>query len=660
MRLVRLPGFALILLCLPLGAGAQSWSGVLNPSRAIDWSTVGAGPIPSGGWTQCGATIAPYGSAGSPQSTSTINNAITSCPANHYVLLGPGTFYLSDKLVMGANKVVLRGSGPDKTILRFYGGGSCWIATTLVCFNGGSSMDLGGTGSSDADNLASWTAGYARGATSITIGANTRGSHKPAVGDMIFLDMMIDGTSLSQDTYPEVFSCIQAGQCSQQAGSAPSGHGSGASAYEQFQVVQITSISAGACPCTVGITPGLFMPNYRAGNNPIASWSNLPSRTGAGLEDLRIQNVAGGIYGITTLFTTGSWIKDVQMDTDLSVSAPMVRFFVHGFGSLNNTVRDSYIFAQTSYSDIYGSDDRTSCGTLYENNIFQSIDTPFENEQSCANVYSYNYIVHNITTSGWLQPGFNNHGGGFNFALVEGNDALGTGWDNYFGGGNFNTTFRNRFWGYQQGPPDTSTSQTYPGSNYAMYRFSNWIGNVMGYPGYHTNYQTVANDSNNSTVCNQSIWAIGLGGNCQHNSPAPDDPHTVDTLMRWGNWDAVNKSVQWNSSEVPSGLAKYANAMPSSHTLPASLLYSSAPSWWGVNGQAAIPWPATGPDVTSGNQTNSGGFANKIPARVCFESVMKGTYADTAPKTFNANSCYGNGSASNAPSPPTSLAAIVQ
>src|SRR5258708_5646789 len=148
MRLVRLPGFALILLCLPLGAGAQSWSGVLNPSRAIDWSRVGAGAIPSGGWTQCGATIARYGSAGSPQSTSTINNAITSCPANHYVLLGPGTFYLSDKLVMGANNVVLRGSGPDKTILRFYGGGSFWIAPSLVCFNGRARLELCGTGSS--------------------------------------------------------------------------------------------------------------------------------------------------------------------------------------------------------------------------------------------------------------------------------------------------------------------------------------------------------------------------------------------------------------------------------------------------------------------------------------------------------------------------------
>lgn len=657
MRFASLCLVTLIVFCLPVTTGAQSWSGILDPSRAIDWSTIGAGPIPSGSWTQCGATIAAYGSAVGPQSASTINNAITSCAANHYVQLGAGTFYLSDKLVMGANNVALRGMGPDKTVLRMYNAGSCWIANTLVCFNGGTSMDLGGTGSSDADNLANWTGGYSRGTTTITIGANTRGSHKPAVGDTIVLDMQVDGVSLSTDTYPEVYSCIQAGQCSQQAGSPPSGHGSGSSSYEQFQVVQITSISSGACPCTVGISPGLFMPNYRSANNPIASWSNLPSRTGAGLEDLRITNVAGGVYGITTLFTVRSWIKNIQMDTDLVNSAPMVRFFIHGFGSLNNTVRDSYIFAQTSYSDIYGSDSRVSCGTLFENNIFESIDVPFENEQSCANVYSYNYVVHNITSTGWLQPGFNNHGGGFNFTLVEGNDALGTGWDNYFGGGNFNTTFRNRFWGYQPGPPDNSTSQTYPGSNYSMYRFSNWIGNIMGYSGYHTNYQVRANDGSSSATCETSIWAIGLGGNCQHNSPALDDQHTVDTLMRWGNWDTVNNSVQWNSAEVPSGLAKYANAVPSSRALPPSFVYTSKPSWWAVNGQAAIPWPATGPDVTGGNLANSGGFANKIPARVCFESVMGGTYADLVPRTYNANSCYGN----NPPPPtPQSLAAAVQ
>src|SRR5260370_37540309 len=140
-------------------------------------------------------------------------------------------------------------------------------------------MDLGGTGESDADNVANWTAGYAQGSTLITSIWNTRGSHKPAVGDTVVIDMQVDGTLFSSDPYPEVYSCTFANQCSQSAQGEPSGHGSGSSAYEQFQVVQITSISAGTCPCTVGISPALFMPNWLSTNNPPAAWSNNPTRT---------------------------------------------------------------------------------------------------------------------------------------------------------------------------------------------------------------------------------------------------------------------------------------------------------------------------------------------------------------------------------------------
>src|SRR5260370_34562139 len=93
MRFQRLVLFSLLLVCLPVSVRAQSWSGVLDPSRAIDWSTIGAGPIPSGGWTQCGPTIAPY--SGTADS---INNAIATCGPNQYVHLGAGTFNLSSSL----------------------------------------------------------------------------------------------------------------------------------------------------------------------------------------------------------------------------------------------------------------------------------------------------------------------------------------------------------------------------------------------------------------------------------------------------------------------------------------------------------------------------------------------------------------------------------
>src|SRR5579859_6162962 len=83
---------------------AQPWSGILDPSRAIDWTNIGAGTIPANR-TQCGSTVAPYGTSGSRQSSSMISNAINACPAGTYVLLGTGTFWLSDQLNIATNNV---------------------------------------------------------------------------------------------------------------------------------------------------------------------------------------------------------------------------------------------------------------------------------------------------------------------------------------------------------------------------------------------------------------------------------------------------------------------------------------------------------------------------------------------------------------------------
>src|SRR5439155_9137732 len=134
-----------------------------------------------------------------------------------------------------------------------------------------------------------------------------------------------------------------------------------------------------------------------------------------------------------------------------------------------------------------------------------------------------------------------------------------------------------------------------------------------------------------TTNCVKSIYAIGLGANCGDGGPAPYPPNdtlTASTMFRWGNYDTVTAGVKWDSSEVPSGLARYANPVPVDHVLPSSLYLSSRPSWWG-----AMPWPAIGPDVTGGDVSNVGGYAYRIPARKCFEDVMGGTFGDTSPRT---------------------------
>ena len=102
-------------------------------------------------------------------------------------------------------------------------------------------------------------------------------------------------------------------------------------------------------------------------------------------------------------------------------------------------------------------------------------------------------------------------------------------------------------------------------------------------------------------------------------------------MFRWGNYDAVNANVRWNSAEVPSGLAKYPQTVPPDHNLPPSFYLSAKPAWFGTT-----PWPAIGPDVSGGNIANVGGHAFKIPAQRCYES----TPMTAGILNFNANNCY--------------------
>jgi hypothetical protein len=234
--------------------------------------------------------------------------------------------------------------------------------------------------------------------------------------------------------------------------------------------------------------------------------------------------------------------------------------------------------------------------------------------------------------------------------LFEGNDGVGTIREAYYSMAHFMTDFRNRYSGWQ---PGGLTHQSVPVHNYARARFHNYIGNVLGTNGYHTNYMKSATGATTSTAgtCVVSIFAVGLGSNCADGGGAPfptNDTNTLPTLFIWGNYDLVNDAARFEASEVPSGIAKYANPVPGSQTLPASLYLAARPSaWWKVNGLTPA-WPPIGPDVTGGDVTGSGtsvnaglaGHVYRIPARICFEDVMGGTFGDTTAKTFNASTCY--------------------
>src|SRR5262245_21656261 len=114
MKQRKLLPFVIILMWMSaLFSYVQTWSVFLAPSRGIDWSGSGVvGGIPNRA-TRCGIVIAAYSG-----SASTINTAISNCPAGQYVELGSGTFTLSSGVELSKDNVTLRGQGADVTILN--------------------------------------------------------------------------------------------------------------------------------------------------------------------------------------------------------------------------------------------------------------------------------------------------------------------------------------------------------------------------------------------------------------------------------------------------------------------------------------------------------------------------------------------------------------
>ena len=689
--------FSLIAICLSVNGHAQSWSGIINPSRAVDWSAAGIpGGIPTNR-TQCGSTIAAYNG-----SATTINNAIASCGAGHFVNLGAGTFNLSSGIQFnGTNNVTLRGQGANSTLLVFTGAGAGFY-NSVVSLEPNNLNEV-----NDAENnVCDWTAGYSPGTTVITL-ANC-GTTTPAagsisnlhVGSIIILDQLDETADTGQ-----IWNCLNS---TDEGGPQCSNNGTGAGGFQrsdgttiacasctggvmkyrsQQQGLVVTAING----ANITITPGLYMPNWRTGQKPQA-WFGNATLVADGIENLSIQagtpngsggnNTSGASRNIMVGNCDQCWVKGVR-------SAYANRSHVDLLVATRFEIRDSYFFQNINHASVsYGLETDSGFNGKVENNIFQQ---STDGEPNCngaceGNVFLYNFDIDNVWGSaGWMQAGFYAHSSGNAFNLWEGNIGPGYTSDDVHGTHHFETIFRNRIVGDQaagcgSAGDNTCTQQTLPIDTYAGSRYYNVIGNVLGQSGYHTSY--LANCTSDDS-CFNTVTAIyrtgqtGQGGtnnngfctNPACSSHGNFDPQVASYMMRWGNWDVVTNAVRWcgnstdpgwsttcsSTSEVPTGLASYSNAVPSSTTLPASFYYSSKPSWW----PSSKAWPLIGPDVTSGNIPNTGGFANTNPAQDCFLNTMGGPADGTGNiLSFNANTCYGSSSA--APTPPTNLSAVVQ
>jgi len=633
---------AILFLLIP--ARAQQWSGIIASSRAVDWSNAGIpGGIPNRP-TIC-ATLGIAGqSATFVQSLSLaqINIAISSCPSGQTVLLNPGTYTLIGGIVINTPNITLRGSGADQTFLITGGGGiSCGGPSSNICVQG--SLNWSG-GPAHTANWTGTTAGgpgvYPAGATRLTLD-NVTGL---TVGNTIILDQANDAT----DGFPQtgdIFVCGVAGGCTGQASnSSRAGRG-------QQQTVTVTSIS-GVGPYTVGITPGLAMPNWRSSQNPGAWWASVVI-SGVGIEDLTLDNSAGlgalcsGCGNLFFINATNCWVKGVRSIEHNGTGGNPVEAHVRLYLTAHTTIQDNYFYGSDNWAQSYGIELFESSDNLIQNNICQHVTAcTVVNGPDSGTVIAYNFSIDDNYTGGgtapqWMQPTHVLHEVGEAMELYEGNSGLGFQADNVHGTHHFGTFFRNHYYGdIWNNPSKYNNTEVIHLWKYA--RFFNIVANVLGSPFYNTYQGTSAT----------SIFNVNGDSDGENGESLANDPRVAATLLRWGNYDTVTGNVHFSASEVPSTITNYANPVPPSTILPASFYLSGRPSWWVFPLGTTAPFPGIGPDVTGGN--GPGGYTYYIPAENCWYNVMHGVVGVSGLLSFNANNCYSSASLTQ-PTPPTSL-----
>ena len=348
-------------------------------------------------------------------------------------------------------------------------------------------------------------------------------------------------------------------------------------------------------------------------------------------------------------------------------------------------MQDSYFYGtKNASSKSYGVESFVTTDDLIVNNVFQRISAPFAIGNNQGSVYAYNFSINNfIQLPTFLSAQAWEHDAGVLYNLFEGNIGEGFHGDVFHGTGGANTFFRNRWNGNECTGGICTQGGNFPVRLDSYNRDENVIGNVLGTIGIHKSYENGSNP----------IYSLGQGAT-EGTVKVPSDSLVSSTLLRWGNYDTVTGSVRWcgnssdtgwssactGKSEVPTGLTQYANAVPSSTSLPASFYYKSIPNWW----PSGKPWPPIGPDVSNGNlgacsggsylrnmttdnsQCTPGGgsladdvagHANSVPAMDCYLTTMAGPPDGSGPVlSFNANACYLHSTVTA----PKDLAAIVQ
>jgi hypothetical protein len=627
------PLISIFFLFSPLAHG-QAWSGLLTPSRAIDWThaglpstiTYGTGGSACNGstancvesttnpWTpptrvQSGSTI---NCANSPSDVSTINNAIASAKPGSYVLLGATTCDIASNLdLYGPNGVTLRGSGPQSTVLNLSGSG------TMINF-GNCCMGVG-SGALSASS-------YGTGTTTITLTGVASSSYLTA-GNVAWIqqcDLGWKGSGIDASySYP---SCTS-GSYSDPGGIWVCGidytactfdNNNGGSHNYQKQNVLITGVTNnGGGSYTVTFTPGLYMPNWSANNNAQMIWQNPATGSfGMGLEDLTVNLTFNGNEQIAIGNTYGSWVKGIRLigyptNTALSIS------------SVHSLIFNNYIYGE-NHNNLYSATSEPvlrsgDSDNLLLNNIITGGNCVWADGQIVGDVIAYNFC-RDSQTPYYIGVSLD-HEPYESYLLTEGNEFPEIHDDDTHGTHDLDTYFRNYVRGWDS-PYVTMNPWAVDIDPYQ--RFDNLIGNAIG-GALSTAYQGTSNSVGNEYVIPTT------------------DALSVASLMRWGNCDVINAGCRFVNSEVPASLSSwpnsvpFQNSVPANNSLPCSFFISGSQfttspcsifsnggtglSWWNVcttwstfptacSASHTQPFPSSGPDQTGGPYVNGHSYDN--------------------------------------------------
>jgi len=560
------------------------------------------------------------------------------------VYLSAGTYTVNNNISIPRN-VTLRGAGANQTILN----------STVTS---GAVVQMG-TASPSFSSAVSITGGNTAGSTSITVSSAAGIS----VGGYLIIDQRNDGTIVSVAGDEGTCAWCDGGQTS---------NGS----YAQGQIVEVESVSG----TTIGISPGLYV-SYTL--SPVAIPFTASAKY-AGVENLQVyanNTHTGGDYsnfqmsecaycwisGVEGNYTDGDHVEVSWGYHDQIQNSYFSNAYLHTPGSYDSTV------------DLY----TKSTGVLVQNNILERLHASIMLEWGAAgNVIAYNYMFGNFDTSGiyTLSAGVIMHGAHPQFNLIEGNIDIRAVYDSTWGSNANNTLFRNFEVGatkYCLPNSGRGAVTCTPMGNTGASGINGWWESEevenLNLSRLSTNYNSLGNIYGSTTMATiheygtstdplltltRMVNAICGPSPCGANSldqydnfgynyaigyaessagaGSTDSIYPYNTLLVHGDYSSVANAVTWASGVT--------------HTIPASFYLSSEPAWFG-----SVPWPAIGPDVSNGSRSDSYGYANKIPAEVCYEQVMGGTDGTGSPLVFNASNCYGQQSP---PAPPTNPSAV--